>query len=147
MAPGPSLQDLQLTSLSSRRDADGDELEDVRLLDSYDEEMGLRVSSESADLGVKKVQLKVTGMTCSACTNSVESAVKALDGVVSASVSLLQNRAYVVFDPAFRKVCLTITLDYSNLKVPLGNYVLFCVISCTLFENSECNFNRIMLYK
>lgn len=112
MAPGPSLQNLQLTSLSARRDTDGDELEDVRLLDSYDEEMGLRASSESADLGVKKVQLKVIGMTCSACTNSVESAVKALDGVVSASVSLLQNRAYVVFDPVLRKVCLMIIREF-----------------------------------
>ncbi|KAJ4747836.1 Copper-transporting ATPase [Rhynchospora pubera] len=97
MAP----QHVQLASF--RRDPDGDELEDVRLLDSYDEEAGLRVSSESADLGVRKVQLKVTGMTCSACTNSVESAVKALDGVLSASVSLLQHRAYVVFDPLLRK--------------------------------------------
>ncbi|KAJ3679286.1 hypothetical protein LUZ60_017297 [Juncus effusus] len=93
MAPGPGVQ---LTTITG-----GDELEDVRLLDSYDVEMGFR--EEDGDLGIRKIQLKVTGMTCSACTGSVESAVRALDGVATASVSLLQNRAHVVFDPLLVK--------------------------------------------
>lgn len=40
----------------------------------------------------------VTGMTCAACSNSVESALLAVDGVLKASVALLQNKAFVVFD-------------------------------------------------
>lgn len=43
--------------------------------------------------------IRVTGMTCSACSASVEKAVGSLDGVRSVSVALLQNMAEVVFDP------------------------------------------------
>ncbi|KAK7329353.1 hypothetical protein VNO77_23514 [Canavalia gladiata] len=94
MAPG--IRDLELTSLAGdRRIADSafDELEDVRLLDSYDE----------IDAGTKRIQVRVTGMTCAACSNSVESALKSLDGVLTASVALLQNKADVVFNPALLK--------------------------------------------
>ncbi|CAA6671862.1 unnamed protein product [Spirodela intermedia] len=90
MAPG--IRDLQLTALSGRRvleEDGGGDLEDVRLLDAYDRE-------ESGE--VRSVQLKVTGMTCSACSNSVEAALTALPGVSKATVSLLQNVARVVFD-------------------------------------------------
>ncbi|XP_027358787.1 copper-transporting ATPase RAN1-like isoform X1 [Abrus precatorius] len=91
MAPG--VRDLQLTSLSGDRKItaeDSDDLEDVRLLDSYDQ----------IDAGMRQIQVSITGMTCAACSNSVESALKALDGVLSASVALLQNKADVVFNPA-----------------------------------------------
>ncbi|KAG4387817.1 hypothetical protein GLYMA_09G052000v4 [Glycine max] len=87
MAPG--IRGLQLTSLAG----DSDELEDVRLLDSYDE----------IDGGARRIQVSVTGMTCAACSNSVESALKSLDGVISASVALLQNKADVVFNSALLK--------------------------------------------
>lgn len=90
MAPG--LGGLQLTSLAGG--GDGDELEDVRLLDSYDE----------IDGGVRRIQVTVTGMTCAACSNSVESALTSLDGVLSASVALLQNKADVVFNSTLLKV-------------------------------------------
>uniref|UniRef100_A0A0D3GJN6 HMA domain-containing protein n=1 Tax=Oryza barthii TaxID=65489 RepID=A0A0D3GJN6_9ORYZ len=43
-------------------------------------------------------------MTCSACTSAVEGAVSARRGVRRVAVSLLQNRAHVVFDPALLKV-------------------------------------------
>jgi cation transport ATPase len=43
-------------------------------------------------------------MTCSACTSAVEGAVSARRGVRRVAVSLLQNRARVVFDPALVKV-------------------------------------------
>ncbi|TKY72680.1 Copper-transporting ATPase RAN1 [Spatholobus suberectus] len=92
----PAVGGLQLTSLAGdRRPAvgDSDDLEDVRLLDSYDE----------IDAGVRRIQVTVTGMTCAACSNSVESALKSLDGVISASVALLQNKADVVFNPALLK--------------------------------------------
>lgn len=93
MAPG--VRDLQLTTLSAgRKIADSDYLEDVRLLDSDD-----GVNDE-----MRRIQVRVSGMTCAACSNSVESALKAVHGVISASVALLQNRADVVFNPALINV-------------------------------------------
>ncbi|XP_066376352.1 cation-transporting ATPase HMA5 isoform X1 [Miscanthus floridulus] len=80
----------------------GDEMEDVALLDSYDEEMGLPPPLEEG--AAEEAHVRVTGMTCSACTSAVEAAVSARRGVRSVAVSLLQNRARVVFDPALAKV-------------------------------------------
>ncbi|XP_020103121.1 copper-transporting ATPase RAN1 [Ananas comosus] len=107
----PSFRDLQLTAVGgirrteaiSAREGSGD-LEDVRLLDAYDDEeagVGTKKKTEEEDdeeRGMRRVEVRVTGMTCSACTSSVEAAVSALRGVSSASVSLLQNKAHVVFD-------------------------------------------------
>ncbi|MCI69332.1 copper-transporting ATPase RAN1, partial [Trifolium medium] len=42
-------------------------------------------------------------MTCTACSNSIESALNTIDGVVTASVALLQNKVDVVFNPALLK--------------------------------------------
>ncbi|MQL94187.1 hypothetical protein Taro_026841 [Colocasia esculenta] len=78
-------------------------MEDVRLLDAYDwEERGVAAEGEVAAGGgaTRSVQVRVTGMTCSACSTSVEVALTALPGVAGASVSLLQNTARVVFDPS-----------------------------------------------
>ena len=96
MAPSP--RDLQLSQISARAPtsmvAAGDfgDLEDVRLLDSYE-------NSEGVEAGMKRVQVRVSGMTCAACSNSVEGALQSVNGVLTASVALLQNRADVVFDP------------------------------------------------
>lgn len=80
----------------------GDSLEDVgdceevRLLDSYDE--------ENSGENFRRIQVRVTGMTCAACSTSVEGALMSLNGVVKASVALLQNKADVIFDPDVVKV-------------------------------------------
>ncbi|PQQ18889.1 hypothetical protein Pyn_18600 [Prunus yedoensis var. nudiflora] len=102
MAPSP--RDLQLTQVSpgARKlpemvtGGDFGDLEDVRLLDSYD-------NSEGVEQGMQRVQVRVSGMTCAACSNSVEGALKSVNGVLTASVALLQNRADVVFDPRLVK--------------------------------------------
>lgn len=100
----PSLKDLQLTQVSKTPafgagagDDGGDDLEDVRLLDSYE-------NSEGVEQGMRRIQVRVTGMTCAACSNSVEGALQSVNGVLRASVALLQNRADVVFDPRLVKV-------------------------------------------
>ncbi|KAI3911864.1 hypothetical protein MKW92_026125 [Papaver armeniacum] len=103
----PSLRDLQLTSISGHRNTsstavvvaaeDSDDLEDVRLLDSYDRDDYNNVEEERE--GMKRIQVGVSGMTCAACSNSVESALLGIHGVFKASVALLQNRADIVFDP------------------------------------------------
>lgn len=46
------------------------------------------------------VQLNVRGMTCAACSSSVENVLRGLLGVQSASVALLQETAEVQYDPA-----------------------------------------------
>ncbi|GLT75702.1 hypothetical protein SLA2020_474040 [Shorea laevis] len=93
----PSLKDLQLTRVAGE---DACDLEDVRLLDSYEDGDSFSRIEEGADslTGMRKVQVRVTGMTCAACSNSVEGALKSVNGVLRASVALLQNRADVVFD-------------------------------------------------
>lgn len=53
----------------------------------------------------KKVALfSVIGMTCSACAGSVEKAIKRLPGIHDAAVDVLNNRAQVIFYPAFVNV-------------------------------------------
>ncbi|PIA37703.1 hypothetical protein AQUCO_03000329v1 [Aquilegia coerulea] len=102
-----SLRDLQLTSLSNNNnnDHDSQNLEDVRLLDSYEDEERKKNEEVIVDMeqGMKRVQLKVTGMTCAACSNSIETALMGIKGVVKGSVSLLQNKADVIFDPELVK--------------------------------------------
>ncbi|XP_028758662.1 copper-transporting ATPase RAN1 isoform X1 [Neltuma alba] len=99
----PSARDLQLTPLAGGREAtsavDPGDLEDVRLLDSYDK----TDCSYGSEDGIKRIQVRVSGMTCAACSNSVESALRAIDGVLSASVALLQNKADVVFNSSLVK--------------------------------------------
>ncbi|CAA0823815.1 Copper-transporting ATPase RAN1 [Striga hermonthica] len=90
------MRGLQLTAASGKGSGlpAEDAGEEDRLLSSTDEE-------SSGHL--RRMQVRVTGMTCAACSNSVESALMSLDGVVRVSVALLQNRADVSFDHALVK--------------------------------------------
>ncbi|XP_035545469.1 copper-transporting ATPase RAN1-like [Juglans regia] len=95
-----SLRDLQLTQVAGDggrifAGKDSDELEDVRLLDSIEDDN----SFNRIEAGMRRVQVGVSGMTCAACSNSVEAALKSVNGILMASVALLQNKADVVFDP------------------------------------------------
>ncbi len=47
---------------------------------------------------IQQKKFRVTGMTCSACSAHVEKAVRAVDGVRQADVSLMMNRMAVSFD-------------------------------------------------
>ncbi|GLT32807.1 hypothetical protein SLA2020_074470 [Shorea laevis] len=103
----PGLRNLQLTPVPGGKKSssagsleDAHDLEDVRLLDSYDEGDDSLVRIEE---GTRRIHVRVTGMTCAACSNSVEGALRNLDGVFTASVALLQNMADVVFDPTLVK--------------------------------------------
>ncbi|KAG4391131.1 hypothetical protein GLYMA_05G132900v4 [Glycine max] len=90
----PSTGDVQLTSPASGEDSD--DLEDVRLLDSYDK-------NDVVHDETKRIQVRITGMTCAACSNSVETALRSVHGITEASVALLQNKADVVFVPGLVK--------------------------------------------
>ncbi|CAN6971844.1 unnamed protein product [Brassica rapa subsp. trilocularis] len=104
----PSRRDIQLTRITGHSlgssDAENEEMEGVRLLDSYDDDEEnahflSKIEGGSGDSGLKKIQVGITGMTCAACSNAVEGALMNVSGVFKASVALLQNRADVVFDP------------------------------------------------
>ncbi len=45
---------------------------------------------------MKKVLLKIGGMSCSACSGSLEKFLNKQDGITTASVNLLMNNAQVV---------------------------------------------------
>jgi len=49
--------------------------------------------------GLKRLDLRVTGMSCASCAANVERALKHVDGVRSANVNLATSRATVMFDP------------------------------------------------
>ncbi|KAK4399551.1 Copper-transporting ATPase RAN1 [Sesamum angolense] len=85
-----SMRALQLTAPAGKGSAD-----------SSEEERSPNHEHNSGNL--RRIQVGVTGMTCAACSNSVESALRALNGVVKASVALLQNKADVTFDPTLVK--------------------------------------------
>ena len=121
----PSFGGLQLTPFAAggrkpSPDDDGEDLEDVWLLDGYDED------GSGLEEGMRRIQVRVTGMTCAACSNSVEGALRDVNGVLRASVALLQNRADVVFDPKFVGVS-AILFCFCNLCF-LWNLCRDCVI-------------------
>ena len=50
---------------------------------------------------VCELNLEVLGMECAACASSIEKSVKRLPGIEDATVAVLQNRAQVMYHPAF----------------------------------------------
>jgi Cu+-exporting ATPase len=64
---------------------------------------------ENVDRG--KVELMVTGMTCSSCVQLIESALKRLEGVEKASVALSTSKCVVEYEPeiiGIRKIIQTV---------------------------------------
>ncbi|KAH8945507.1 hypothetical protein BDL97_12G043100 [Sphagnum fallax] len=51
----------------------------------------------------RKLVVSVTGMTCAACSTSVETALKRLPGVETAAVALIQEKAEISYNPALLK--------------------------------------------
>lgn len=65
-------------------------------------------SSSLAAEDVCELNIQVLGMQCAACAGSIEKAVKRLPGIEDATVAVLQNRAQVIYHPAFideAKIC------------------------------------------
>lgn len=102
MAPG--IRGVQLASISGHKGSGlsaEDEFRDLEvapLLGSSSDGEGDGSSENKKAL--EKLEVKVIGMTCAACSNSVEKALRNLSGVYSASVALLQNKADVTYDPS-----------------------------------------------
>ena len=49
---------------------------------------------------MEKGFVAIDGMTCGACSSTVQRMLDSMEGISSANVSLMMNRAQVVFDPA-----------------------------------------------
>jgi len=50
-------------------------------------------------VGIRRIELPVAGLTCPACVQTVERALRAVPGVARAVVNLAQARAFVEYDP------------------------------------------------
>lgn len=108
MSKALQLMNWKARSLEKRRDMEG--------LDELDSEVAPLIAPIGAngghnlangkmgrakmEMGPAKIEVKVEGMTCAACSTSVEKALLKLPGVSFASVALLQNKAVVEYDPA-----------------------------------------------
>lgn len=53
---------------------------------------------------MERTELSVKGMTCENCVNSVTQALKEIEGVKVAKVSLTEEKAQVTFDPQHTSV-------------------------------------------
>lgn len=65
----------------------------------------------------QSVVLKVDGMTCQACPYQVKSALKKVEGVISANASLENSEAMVTFDDAVTSIA-ALTEATSNAGFP-----------------------------
>jgi Cu+-exporting ATPase len=57
-------------------------------------------AEEEKDGSIREVYIPVEGMTCAACSQAVERALKKLPGVKEASVNLAAEKAFVLYDTA-----------------------------------------------
>ncbi|HOP74334.1 MAG TPA: heavy metal translocating P-type ATPase [Bacillota bacterium] len=64
--------------------------------------LGYGVVQETS--GASRVQLKITGMSCAACSAKIERKLNKLTGIIQASVNLSTEKATVDYDPAVMKV-------------------------------------------
>ena len=66
---------------------------------------------------MKKVLLKIGGMTCSACSSGLEKFLNRQDGIESASVNLVMNNANIQYDEEKLNLEQIEKFGYSNLPV------------------------------
>lgn len=65
-------------------------------------DLGYDILAEAPSTG--KVNLKISGMSCAACSAKIEKKLNKLDGVVKAAVNLSTEKATIEYDPALIKV-------------------------------------------
>jgi Cu+-exporting ATPase len=58
------------------------------------------IPKERENQGTNKITMKITGMHCASCSQTVEGALKKVGGVESANVNLATERATVVYSPS-----------------------------------------------
>jgi len=68
----------------------------------------VRATGYDAHLETKKVIIKIGGMTCASCAQTIENALKKTEGIVEANVNLASEKAVVVYDVQ--------EIDYEGIK-------------------------------
>ena len=63
-------------------------------------ELEKAVKTAGYDVVNREVTLKIGGMVCATCVQTIEAALRALPGVVSANVNLGTEKAYVIYNPS-----------------------------------------------
>ncbi len=69
----------------------------------------------------KHIKIKIEGMTCAACSASVERALRRADGVVQVNVNLATNSASVLCDPAVPEQSLVDIVNKTGFKGTLAD--------------------------
>jgi len=87
------------------------------------DERDLEASRGEEEEETEVALFSVIGMTCSACTGSVEKAIKKLPGIHEAAVDVLNNRAQVIFSPRF--VSVSTLIDFNHYQPFALSLVLF----------------------
>lgn len=64
------------------------------------------------DEAISRSVFRVLGMTCSACSGSVEKAIKRLPGIHEAVIDALNNRAQILFYPKLVDVSYDLSIGY-----------------------------------
>jgi len=59
----------------------------------------VRATGYDARLKKKKAIIKIGGMTCASCAQTIENALKKTEGIIEANVNLATEKAVVVYDP------------------------------------------------
>ena len=76
-------------------------------------------------MSTEKLTVDVVGMTCAACSARIEKSLNKLEGVTSANVNLLANKATVEFDSAAtNKDMIVKTIEKTGYEVPLTRETL-----------------------
>ncbi len=68
----------------------------------------VRDTGYDAAFETKKTIIKIGGMTCASCAQTIENALKKTEGIVEATVNLASEKAVVVYDPQ--------EIDYERIK-------------------------------
>ena len=68
----------------------------------------VRATGYDASLETKKTILRIGGMTCASCAQTIENALKKTEGIVEANVNLASEKAVVVYDVQ--------EIDYEGIK-------------------------------
>src|SRR5690348_5722429 len=68
---------------------------------------------------VRRLDLRVEGMTCAACVRRIERALTTTDGIREAKVNLVTRTATVLFDPAAaNRAALVTAIERAGYSVP-----------------------------
>ena len=68
------------------------------------------------DENMKKITLKVGGMSCSACSNGLEKFLNKQEGIIEANVNLVMNNATIEYDENILNIAYALekSLGYAN---------------------------------